>query len=341
MLDDDPGSQFARTFSRLASAKVKELVREKDLRPLVLELQAAGASVREIQDKILKQHNTWFLKTEGSEFEFFIKEAVISVKLDEEGLLHTENDDPALVMVHVEDGDKQSIWQRHGRFFERANGEANSLSSYGSKWLETVDIQGEAVHRLHRVGGPAEIRNHPRTFEHWMIHGVEHRIGGPSYIKDGRTFGYKQNGIPTREGGLFTSESYNTEGELVLASRSQLKKGRSMNDPRPFNDYFWLEVQTGKVELSDEEYEELCEKVKHEDPLEVHSVNDLPAHYHIKTGSKWFEHGALHRDGKPAWIDANNNEHWFYHGLLHRADGPATIDEDGTPEHWILGERQE
>jgi hypothetical protein len=30
-------------------------------------------------------------------------------------------------------------------------------------------------------------------------------------------------------------------------------------------------------------------------------------------GQSWYQHGELHRDDGPAWIQSNGTQHWFWH----------------------------
>lgn len=55
---------------------------------------------------------------------------------------------------------------------------------------------------------------------------------------------------------------------------------------------------------------------------------------------EWFdEEGRCHRDGGlPACIAVDGSRAWFQHGRLHREDGPAFIDQHGRFSFWLNGE---
>jgi len=51
----------------------------------------------------------------------------------------------------------------------------------------------------------------------------------------------------------------------------------------------------------------------------------------------WFKDGELHREGGPAYKEANGRECWYKEKKRHRLDGPAIKTLDGSLEYYLEG----
>ena len=76
----------------------------------------------------------------------------------------------------------------------------------------------------------------------------------------------------------------------------------------------------------------------------LHSYNDEPA-ITSETYNEWYDHGRLHRSGKPAHIPTLSSPtiggyirysktSYFHYGKRHRIGGPAIIDHSDNSETW-------
>lgn len=65
-----------------------------------------------------------------------------------------------------------------------------------------------------------------------------------------------------------------------------------------------------------------------------------PAFVGANGTKKWYQYGALHREGgEPAIEWAYGDREWYRNGVLHREGAPAIERVDGTREWWLDGKR--
>lgn len=331
-------------INRARSAQKEIMARENKYRPIIRDMLIQGASIPEIQKELLNTHGIYLIQTIDHVFDLVPKEAVVSVKLDADGLLHTDNDEPALVLIRMHDGATERLWQRHGLYYARENGEANYQTEDGQSWYESTSVVDRGatipVHTLHRENGPAMVITAPIKSELWMLHGKEHRIGGPSFSEDDRSFRWTQHGVPTRAEGLPTMLIQDKEGNTLMQERKRLKPGKSMDDPRPAYQEFLKLNLFAQVGMTEEEARKWQQRIADEDPIEYHSENDIPSFRDPHTGTFWHDNGKLHRDGdKPAWVGPDGTEAYYYHGLPHRANGPAITGGQQQDSYWLFGKQ--
>jgi hypothetical protein len=63
------------------------------------------------------------------------------------------------------------------------------------------------------------------------------------------------------------------------------------------------------------------------------------SYYVCNSGKEeWRKNGILHRENRPAALDADCSHSYWINDKLHREDGPAIIYSDGSIEYWINGE---
>jgi len=234
---------------------------------------------------------------------------------DEDGLLHRDNDLPAI--VHSE-GTKE--WYQHGKVHRENDKPAKIFADGDQYWF----INNE----LHRDNGPAIIKYNGDS-KHWYQRGKYHRDDGPALeLSDGTKIWY-QHGDKHREDGPAVVRSdgvsdYYLNGQLVSEQRFLDRLGNGGTSVLS-----WREQAYDRFILKDN-----GDKIYYDSDRKLHNSSG-PAIEYGNGDKAWYIHDKQHREDGPAVEYANGSKAWYQNDGLHRTDGPAIERADGSKEWWL------
>lgn len=278
---------------------------------------------------------------------FVHRDSIVKINLDDQGRLHSENDEPALVYTvpGVEDVYNVKIWMNHGEFKVRQGDLPNYVSHGIEVWYKPqqgfVDNDWISYAVYNRSDGPAYIAS----------------LSASSFCLEHTTKIWYQDGQPYRNDGLYTEETYDADGNMIKASVV-----KSVPDPK-----FTINPSLGWALKGDSNsshdkpsYFSAMKYSVEDDQLKPYIIGEIILDVFMPksdqtilewTQTVWTSQDRSHREeDKPASITTHKycepdgstksftTKEWFYHGKRHRLNGPALIktgDETATQWFWF------
>lgn len=323
----------ANNFNFWAENMNREMEAEAVRAAAFIDLEARmveqSASIKELQAEAMEQLGVVAVGDYVNGFRIFIKESVDKVSLDDQGLLHSIGDEPALIVRQSAAVGGKTIkqWMKHGEF-SRDNGLFTQQDDSDKHWFRHVRTpEGVLVKQYHREDGPAFVGE---DTEVWYQNDLEHRENGPAKTDDLGTKMFFQKGVYARKGGLPTV--VHSDGSF---ERWLVKPGRSMDEYNEAAEEYEFMDPDVLENMNQEEREQMEQAIFDGSPVMLHSDFDMPAVKDLDGVLYWYENGRVHRDDdQPAIVSPGGGQQWYYHDRLHRSNGPAFVDEQGV-RHWF------
>ncbi len=261
------------------------------------------------------------------------------------GLLHREDDLPAVVMKHFE---SKEYCSDDEVFVSRewwVNGACHRIGKPAVEY-SCGDKYYYEYGNLHRLDGPAIDTNENQE---WFVEGLRHRENGLPAVCHKLDYFYE----------TFLNGDYSAkDGEVKFILEWWCDGKRTREDDLPAyigpDKMEWWEdgvlhrendkpaiVRTGTSLNSTENHDDYYPNGNSLNVPE-HELHAAGYKNPLKIQEEWWYRGKLHREnGLPAQIGLNGYNAWYENGHLHRDYGlPAFIDpEYGFKEWWVRGEK--